>query len=109
MELDLCRLCLLFWVMIEFPELGGIDSRVELVPRCSTSRNRMYSLLIGVAKFFSYVDITVTEANKGKWMDIIYKNMGMRIQIRQHPTVGNRNMKSTFISFFPYFILASIV
>jgi hypothetical protein len=35
------------------------------------------------------VDITIIELSQGKWIDIIYKSIGMRIQIRQRPTVSS--------------------
>lgn len=36
----------------------------------------------------AYIDISMLQLNQGKWIDIIYKIIGMRIQIRRRSNVG---------------------
>lgn len=44
------------------------------------------------------VHVTILELNEGKWIDIIYRTIGMRIQIRQRSTVSSYSvLKQTLV------------
>lgn len=50
----------------------------------------MFILSIHVLHLLILIDILVTEGNQGRWIDIIYYNSGMRIQIRQQSEVSHQ-------------------